>query len=296
MPEFQLFLPQMRTTPAALVERARAAEQAGFGGIALMDHLAPPLAEQMPMYDAMLAASWIAARTDRLRIGHLVLCDAFRHPAVLAKQAVTLDHLSAGRFELGIGWGSVVEELEAFGVGETAASVRVARLRETLEVVRALWSGDAVDYAGEHHRLRAARQQPPPLDTIPVLIGGAGPRTLRLVAEHADWWNCPVYALDRFEELRSQTGGARASLQEMVAFAPEGSDANAVRELALRRFPNMAVRPGDGAELRDHYAALAARGVERVYVWFSDFADPETLAAFGREVIAPLRADAAHSE
>src|ERR1700694_2855713 len=127
-PEFHVFLPQMRLDLATMVERARAMEAAGFDGIALMDHLAPPMALDQPMYDAIVTAAWLAAHTERLTISHLVLCDSLRHPAVLAKQAVSLDHASGGRFELGIGWGSVPEELSTFGVGSVDARVRVRRL------------------------------------------------------------------------------------------------------------------------------------------------------------------------
>src|SRR4051794_1012880 len=97
----------MRMAPEAIVDRARAAEAAGFEGIAFMDHLAPPLATGQDMWEAMAIAGWVLARTDTLTVGHLVLCDPLRHPAVLARQVATLDHLSGGRFELGIGWGSV---------------------------------------------------------------------------------------------------------------------------------------------------------------------------------------------
>src|SRR5437763_2613083 len=140
--EFVLFLPQMRLSFDDLVVRARAAEAAGFVGIAGMDHLAPPLAADRPMYEAMVANTWLAAHTERLRIGSLVLCDTFRHPAVLAREAVSVDHASGGRFELGIGWGSVAAELEGFGVGPIEPAARVQRLRETLEVLRALWAGE----------------------------------------------------------------------------------------------------------------------------------------------------------
>ena len=144
-PEFWLFLPQMRMSLDAMVERALAAEAAGFTGIALMDHLAPPLADSQPMYEAMTTAMWLLARTERLAVGHLVLCDAMRHPAVLAREVVTLDHASGGRFELGLGWGSVPAELEQFGVGSSEAKVRVGRMEESLEVMR----GAVVRRAGD---------------------------------------------------------------------------------------------------------------------------------------------------
>ena len=143
------------------------------------------------MFEAMTTATWLAARTERLTIGHLVLCDALRHPVMLARQAVTIDHASGGRFELGIGWGSVPQELEAFGVFDTSPRVRVDRLGETLEVLELLWSGDEVSYEGRFFSLKAVCTQPTPTRSIPVVIGGTGPRTLALVARHADWWNVP---------------------------------------------------------------------------------------------------------
>jgi alkanesulfonate monooxygenase SsuD/methylene tetrahydromethanopterin reductase-like flavin-dependent oxidoreductase (luciferase family) len=288
--QFCLFLPQMRFTMDAITERALAAESAGFGGLALMDHLAPPMAESQPMFDAMTTAAWVAATTSTLRVGHLVLCDAMRHPAVLAKQAVTLDHASGGRFELGIGWGSVPAELERFGVADTSPRQRVGRLAETLEVLAALWSGDVVDYDGEFHTLRGAQQTPVPAGRIPIVIGGTGPATMRLVARHADWWNIPLSSLDRLDDLRSTAGTARVSVQQMIAFVPDETARQDIAEAATRRFGvyGDGLVVGTAPELVDRFRALADRGVERVYAWFADFAPPATLAAFGHSVVDPL--------
>lgn len=285
--EYWLFLPQMRFGVDDLVERARAAEQAGFGGLALMDHLAPPMAEQQPMYDAIATATWLAARTDRLKIGHLVLCDAMRHPAVLAKQAVTLDHCSGGRFELGIGWGSVPAELETFGVADPSPRSRVDRLAESLEIMEALWSGEVVDHAGEHFRLQGARQAPVPSHEIPILIGGTGKRTLGLVAKHADWWNVPLHSLGDVDELRPLAGNARLSVQIMVALVPDEALRDEITEVATRRFGvyGDGLVIGTAPEIAEHCAALGERGVERIYAWFADFAPAATLAAFGAGVI-----------
>ena len=288
--EFFLFLPQMRLDFDAITLRARAAEESGFRGIALMDHLAPPMAEGTSMYEAMVVATWIAAQTERLIIGHLVLCDALRHPAMLAKQAVTLDHASGGRFELGLGWGSVPDELVRFGVTDDGPKGRVQRMGETLEVISALWSGEPVSYDGECFRMTEAQQLPTPLGEIPILIGGSGPRTLELVSRHAQWWNLPVHQLDRLERLRDRAGSARVSIQQMVAYVPGEHDRAEVAELSGRRFGMMGggLVLGNGAELVDHFAGLVDRGVERFYVWFTDFASPATLAGFGAEVISAL--------
>jgi alkanesulfonate monooxygenase SsuD/methylene tetrahydromethanopterin reductase-like flavin-dependent oxidoreductase (luciferase family) len=283
--EVHLFLPQMRMTMEVLVERAQAAEAAGFDGIALMDHLTPPLADDQPMFEAMTTATWLAARTERLTIGHLVLCDAMRHPAVLARQAVTIDHASGGRFELGIGWGSVPDELETFGVFTTEAKPRVARMAETMQVLEALWTGEPVSFEGTYVSLHGAQQRPTPLDRIPVVIGGTGPRTLDLVAKHADWWNVPLHQLGNLETMRPRAGTARVSVQQMVCFVHDEAQREEAVALAKRRFPGTSQEPSMAFVDRDgfaaHLEALEAQGVERLYAWFTDFAKPETLAAVG---------------
>jgi alkanesulfonate monooxygenase SsuD/methylene tetrahydromethanopterin reductase-like flavin-dependent oxidoreductase (luciferase family) len=274
---FHLFLPQMRMSLPTIVERARAAEAAGFEGIAFMDHLVPPMAGDQPMYEAMTTAAWVAAHTATLRVGHLVLCDALRHAPVLAKQAVTLDHASGGRFDLGIGWGSVPEELVEFDITTAGPAARAARLRETLASLRELWGG---------------RQQPTPLSRIPIVIGGAGPKTVAMVADYADWWNVPLHLLDQLDERRAAAGDARVSVQLMIGYLRDERDRDEVSARVTQRWGRM--REGGGVvigtanELIDQFGTWRERGVERIYTWFSDFAAPETLEAFGADVIPAL--------
>jgi alkanesulfonate monooxygenase SsuD/methylene tetrahydromethanopterin reductase-like flavin-dependent oxidoreductase (luciferase family) len=286
--EFNLFLPQMRLSFDQLVTRARAAEAAGFVGMTGMDHVAPPLAQEQPMFEAIVTTTWLAAHTERVRLGSLVLCDSFRLPAVLARQTVSIDHASGGRFELGIGWGSVPDEFVTFGIGSTKPRERVARLRESLEVMRALWTGEVVDYDGEFHTLKGAQQVPVPLGPIPIVIGGAGPKTLALVRDFADWWNVDISKLHLLDELRPQVRGTPVSIQEMVSFVPRGADRAEVEAQTKRRFGWARPMIGSASELLDHYGRRADQGVARVYTWFCDFATPETLAEFGADVIAPL--------
>jgi len=291
--EFFLFLPAIRQPFDGLVATARHAEAAGFTGMVGMDHLVPPAAESQPMYEAMITSAWIAAHTERLKVGSLVLCDAMRHPAVLAKQAVSLDHASGGRFELGIGWGSYPPDFDSFGVTPPTPPERVRRLRETLEVIRALWRGETVNYQGEYHRLQEAAQAPRPLTDIPIVVGGAGPKTLAIVRDHADWWNLDIRHREKFEgaqfdALRAQIGNARISLQVMVGYLHSEAERDEVAATARRRFGYTEPQLGTGPELREYFGGLAARGVERVYLWFCDFAPPHTLAGFGAEVINPM--------
>jgi alkanesulfonate monooxygenase SsuD/methylene tetrahydromethanopterin reductase-like flavin-dependent oxidoreductase (luciferase family) len=287
--EFHLFLPQMRMTHDAIVERSRAAEAAGFEGVAFMDHLAPPLADDQDMWEAMSIAGWVLAHTTTLTVGHLVLCDSVRHPAMLARQVTSLDHASGGRFELGIGWGSVPEELATFGIGSTIARERVSRLAESLTIMRALWSGEPVHHEGHHFTLVGAQQRPIPTRRIPITIGGTGVRTLALVRDYADWWNVPLHQLDRLDERRSQAGDTRVSMQQMVALVPSESERAEVHATAMRRFGGMGPVIGTEPELVDHFLALTARGVERFYVWFADFAPVKTVERFAGVIAAAGR-------
>lgn len=294
-PEFWLYLPQMRMSFGAIIERARAAEQAGFDGIALMDHFAPPALPSADSFDAMTTAAALAASTARLKISHLVLCSSFRHPCVLAKEVVSLDHLSGGRFELGIGWGSVPGELTRFGLPAEDPARRSARLEEYLQVFAALFTGRPVDFDGDFVTLRGAQLSPRPLaGRVPVVIGGGGARlTMPLVARYADWWNCPGYAVHRFDELRPLAGRARISTQHPVGLAADPADVPAVTALAQRRFGSWGgLITGTAADVADAFAGYRARGVERFYLQFSDFGTPDTLARFGADVIPLVRATA----
>ncbi len=279
MVEWYLFLPQVRLPAADIAERARHAEASGFDGMAFIDHLEAPGLPDESIWEAMGIATWVAAKTERQRIGHLVLCDAFRHPAVLAKQAVTLSAASDGRFDLGLGAGSWPAEFARFDVGQQDPVARVLQLEHHLELIKQYWGDDPA--AGE------AAQAPRRSCPIPLVLGGTGPRMMELVRRYADWWNLPANHLDKLPKLAPAAGTARLSVQQMVGFVRSGSDPNAVREVSTRRFGNLGsgLVCGDADELIAHFAGLAGRRVERFYVWFADFAVPESLREFGESVI-----------
>ncbi|OBH20608.1 LLM class flavin-dependent oxidoreductase [Mycolicibacter sinensis] len=278
MIEWFLFLPQSRLGIDDIVTRARTAEASGFHGVAFIDHLETPMAPDAPIWEAMTIATWVAAHTQRLRIGHLVLCDAFRHPAVLAKQAVTLAEASGGRFELGLGSGSMPDELARFGLGAPTAGQRVSALEQTVTALRRYWAGGA------------DTQLPAPSNPIPLLLAGRGPRMLELVARHADWWNLPATHVDQLPDLSPRVGSARVSVQQMVGFIGDGADADAVTAKARRRFSQLGpgLVCGRADELIDYFTGLRSQGAQRFYVWFADFAAPETIAEFGKRVISAL--------
>jgi alkanesulfonate monooxygenase SsuD/methylene tetrahydromethanopterin reductase-like flavin-dependent oxidoreductase (luciferase family) len=285
MVEWYLFLPQVRLSAADITERARHAEASGFDGMAFIDHLEAPGLPGESIWEAMAIATWVAANTERLRIGHLVLCDAFRHPAVLAKQAVTLSDASEGRFDLGLGSGSWPAEFTRFDVGQQDPVARVEQLGRHLALLRQYW-GDSADEAD-------AVQLPKRTHPIPLVLGGSGRRMMELVRNHADWWNLQANRIDRLAKLAPDAGSARVSVQQMIGFVRSGSDPNTVREVSTRRFGTLGsgLVCGNADELIGYFAGLAAQRVERFYVWFADFAVPDSLHEFGESVIKEFPRD-----
>jgi probable F420-dependent oxidoreductase len=163
---------------AAWQEQARIAEALGYDVLLAADHLTDTLA---PMPALMAAAD----ATTALHVGTFVLANDFRHPALVAREAATIDLLSEGRFELGLGAGHMRAEYDEVGIPFSRAGTRVTGLEESVQVVRALLDGHAVDFAGDHYAIAGHRSHPH-RPRIPLLVGGNGNRVLALAARHAD--------------------------------------------------------------------------------------------------------------
>jgi alkanesulfonate monooxygenase SsuD/methylene tetrahydromethanopterin reductase-like flavin-dependent oxidoreductase (luciferase family) len=288
---FGVFLPQLRMSFATIEAKARSAEEQGYHSVWLMDHLAAPAAPEHDTLEGWTLAAALAARTSSIRLGHLVTANPFRHPALLAKMAATVDVVSGGRLELGLGWGSLEDELHTYGIGVASPPTRAAQLGEAIEVIELMFTGEPFDYAGRHFRLKGAVGRPRPLaGRVPVHIGGAGRRlTMPLVARHADWWNCPAYAVDRLEELRPLAGNARVSVQHPVGLAPATAARVEVEQLTMKRFGAWGgIVTGTPDEVVAALARERRAGVELFILQFHDFAGPETLSLFAREVMPAL--------
>ncbi|MFF4551316.1 LLM class flavin-dependent oxidoreductase [Streptomyces sp. NPDC001406] len=166
------------------------AEDSGFDSVWVFDHLLFREADgpSEGIWEAWTVLSALAEATDRVQLGTLVLCTAFRNPAVLAKMAVTLDEVSRGRLVLGLGCGWHAPEFEAFGI---PFDHRVDRFEEALQIIVALMRTSRADFSGRHHRLRDGELRPrgPRSGGPPVLVGAHGPRMTALTARYADLWN-----------------------------------------------------------------------------------------------------------
>ena len=286
-----LYLPQIRMDLPTIQHRVHAAEEAGFHSAWFMDHLAPPARRELDLLDAWTVATAVAVHTETIHVGHLVLCSEFRHPALLAKQAASLDVVSGGRFELGLGWGSVAAELADYGFTTAGPAERSRRLAEQIEIMRLLWSGEPVDHDGEHWTLRGAICRPRPVHgRVPVHIGGSGARlTLPLVARYADWWNCPSTAVDHLRDLRPAAGNARVSVQHPIGLAASSAERDEVVERTHRRFGGWG---GVVAGTPDEVAAVLRTereaGAELFVCQFHDFGTPESIRLFADEVLPTL--------
>jgi F420-dependent oxidoreductase-like protein len=166
-------------------------EELGFDSLWLPDHFFPTAGRDKPMFEAWTLLAGLALVTKRARIGILVSSNTFRHPALLAKQAVTVDHLSDGRLELGLGAGWFVEEHEVFGLDFPEPRELVDRYTEAIALVDRYLTHDQSSFEGAHYRLDGAYNRPAPVQRPrpPLVMGAHGPRMLRLVARYADTWN-----------------------------------------------------------------------------------------------------------
>lgn len=165
------------------------AEDAGFDGLYTGDNMRNPRDPAIAVHDGPTLISAWAATTTRIRVGLLIANVVFRRPTLLAKQAVTLDHISGGRFDLGIGAGLWPTDHAMAGVPMWSARERSERLGEFVGVVDRLLAGDTADHAGPYYPYQDAAMTPAPVaDRIPIIVAANGPKGLALAAEHGDGW------------------------------------------------------------------------------------------------------------
>jgi alkanesulfonate monooxygenase SsuD/methylene tetrahydromethanopterin reductase-like flavin-dependent oxidoreductase (luciferase family) len=174
-----------------VAERWQLFEELGFLSAWLCDHLVQPSRPTGPYFEAWTLLAGLAVRTSKIRIGVLVSSNTFRHPALLAKEAMTVDHLSNGRLEVGFGAGWYEPEHRMFGLEFGTPAELVGHYREAVEVVDRLLRNDTSSYTGRYYQLQEALMRPAPIQRPrpPLMLAGHRPRMLRIIAEYADTWN-----------------------------------------------------------------------------------------------------------
>ncbi|HET6309909.1 MAG TPA: LLM class flavin-dependent oxidoreductase [Candidatus Nitrosotalea sp.] len=186
-----------------MVERWRLYEELGFDSLWDFDHFTQPSQPEAPFYDGWTLLAALAASTQRVRLGVLVTCNTFRHPSLVAKIAVTVDHVSRGRLDLGLGAGNYEPEHRMFGLDFPPTGERVTRFGEAVELLDLLLRNDVTTWSGRHYRVEEATFRPRPiqLPRPPFVIGAKKPRMLRICALHGDVWNAGVSSAAEVAEM-----------------------------------------------------------------------------------------------
>jgi alkanesulfonate monooxygenase SsuD/methylene tetrahydromethanopterin reductase-like flavin-dependent oxidoreductase (luciferase family) len=262
----------------------------------------------LPSLEAWTLATALLSRTERIEVGHMVLCNQFRHPAVLAKMATTLDQISSGRLQLGIGSGSIEDEHTRAGIEWGSFKERSQKLGETLEILDQAFTTESIDFKGEHFSVREMPINPGPVrkPRPPIIIGGVGEKyTLPLVARYADVWNVPTYALGELEHKIAALRSACAdigrdpdtivmSIEAVMALAPDDAALPQVRQFAEKRFGGPGFGLQDGGLIGtppavvERLRELQAMGFRQIVLFTHDRASDETLELLASKVIAQL--------
>jgi probable F420-dependent oxidoreductase len=324
LPHYGFSLPSGEVSFSDVAGWARRAEDLGFDSVWVSDHFfysfARYGADPAPIasLEPLTTLAGLAAITDRVRLGTLVLCSAFRHPALLARAAASIDLLSDGRLDLGLGAGWMREEFDAFGFRFGSVGERFEALEGSLEVMRSLFGDRAVTYDGPTVTLREAVLAPAPARPPALWVGGkGGPRLLRLAARLADGWNvvwrvspeayaessadvraaCDVVGRDPatfglsvglYSLIGEDEVEARAAFERGRASAP--GDAMAGDDYETWRADTLSGTP---EQILDRIAAFESLGVRELIVspWVLPFAihEPDQVELFAARVIAPSR-------
>ena len=256
----------------------RIADETGFDHCWCMDHFATlGPRDDGPIFEAWALLAAMAAATSRTRVGCAVTGNTYRHPAVLAKAAVTVDHLSGGRLEFGIGAGWAENEHTMLGLPFGTAGDRADRLEEACQVIRSLWTQELTSFAGRHYQLTGAVAEPKPVQQPhpPIWIGGAGRRrTLRTAAQHASAWNAPGGSPEEVADLSGVLDRHCADI---------GRDPSEIRRSVQVRIP---ATPDELLALAPAYAAVGVTDLLLVL----NAADPVAQAGQAGELLPRLRA------
>lgn len=240
-----------------------------------------------PVLEGWTALTYFAAQYTQLQVGHMVLCQSFRNPALLAKMAATLQYLSQGRFLLGIGAGWHEEEYLAYNYTYPTARARTEQLEETLQIVKAMWTEKQVTFQGHHYAVNAAYCEPKPDPVPPIIVGGQGLRMLQLVARYADGWNIAwtkpeeyVQKLKVFEQACQQEG--RDPTQVRRSWFGRCTCTMSEEEAATLNGPGLLGKPEQIVEQIQAYVDL---GIDYFMLGARDVTDLTTVELLAREVL-----------
>lgn len=281
---------------------AQTADESGYDSVWLVDHFhTVPQPTQEVTFECWTTTAALARDTKRVRVGQMVSCNSYRNPALLAKMASTVDVLSHGRLNFGIGAGWYEHEYRAYGYEYPEAPERLRQLREAVQVILAMWTQEEAVCEGKYYQVRGAINQPKGVQQphIPLLIGGSGERvTLKLVAQYGD--ACNVFGglaelEHKFAVLKEHCEAVGRDYQSIHRTTGTLCIIGDTDEEALAKMPDaMKQRYGDGIRdtlvgspetIRTHIAAYEAVGVQELILLFLDKTDLGSIQRFAKEFI-----------
>jgi F420-dependent oxidoreductase-like protein len=287
----------------AMTRVAQTADELGFTSAWLVDHFhTAPLPSQEVTFECWTTTAALARDTKRIRIGQKVTCNGYRNPALLAKMASTVDVLSHGRLNFGIGAGWYENEYRAYGYDYPTAPDRLRLLRESVQIIHAMWTQEEATFEGKYYQIKGAINQPKGVQTphIPLLIGGSGEKvTLKLVAQYGDACNVDG-SIDeikhKFEVLRGHCAAVgrdytsiRRTSMSMCAIAETDEQALAQIPPAIRARLGERVNEaliGSPATIRKRLKALEEAGIQELIIIFANALELEPLRVFAHEFFA----------
>jgi len=274
----------------------KAAEDLGFEWISVWDHFYPaPAPLEGDCFEAISCHAALAALTTRPRVGCLVYSAGYRHPAVLANAGATIDHISGGRFEMGLGAGWHQWEYEAYGIPFEPPGVRLRRMKEAIEIVRLLWTEETADYKGEFFTLTNARCNPKPVQSPPrIWVGASGEKVaLRLAGQLGDGWNVPFVSPEDFARKLDIVRGAApdpdhievgVNVGLVVADDAQIDDAIRLRFGPLGTMVKPGILAGSVAQLTDRVGQYVDAGARWINLALRAPFELDALATFATEV------------
>jgi F420-dependent oxidoreductase-like protein len=307
---FGIHAGQQYTDFPAYVELWQTAEDLGLDWASVFDHFMPIQADPTgPCFEGLTLLAAMAAHTERLRCGIIVTGVTYRAPAVLANMAATIDHVSGGRLELGLGGAWYELEHDQYGIPFPRIGQRLAMMGEAAEILKSLWTQPRTTFSGRHYQLKDAMCEPKPLQQphIPLWIGGSGERvTLRHVAAQADGWNTFLMPVDEFDHKLEvlddhcqEVGRDRSDIRiQLVLQAVLGADAGEAEDQLRARAQALGVEPDSlrggvlamtPGQLTEHLRPYIERGVGDFLLSARPPMDRRTLELFAGEVAGTLR-------
>ncbi|NIP37912.1 MAG: TIGR03560 family F420-dependent LLM class oxidoreductase [Candidatus Dadabacteria bacterium] len=306
--DFGVMLRQQKIDFSRIKDTAQLCDDFGYHSVWLYDHILGMGGIEVDIYEAWTLMSSLCSVTKDIKHGTMVLCNSFRPPALLAKMSATLDVISGGRLEFAIGAGWFEPEYKSYGYDFPDTKTRIEQLSESVQIIRQMWTEEKPNFKGKYYSISDAFCNPKPVQSPhpPIQIGGSGEKyLLRVVAEHADEWNCPATAAEQFDtkyralenhcrDIGRDVNEIALSQQTVCIIADNDKELEDKISFGKKRYgffgdiesfgiigkPDRCIQ-----KIKENYE----KGIKKYTIFFADIMNHDTLNFFAREVMSEFR-------